>query len=416
MRLPFFAVALLVCAAAPALAQDPTTVARDHFKAAEAAEKRGDYERALTEYVAAYEAKPHPAVLYNIATIYERLGQPEEAARFYQQYLDERPDAPDGAAVQARMAGLRSRPSKLTIESDPPGARILLDGAYQCDTPCELRVAAGAHEVSGAFAQGTPQRKRITAEFGKPQSLHFAQKQRNGRLTVRTVPEGAQVFLDGTPVGSSPIELEAPVGNHHVSVRASGFRPKNETVEVLEGQGVEVAATLTPLHGQRPEAADIQAPPRILPPPAPDGEGARQTTAHWLYGVLGGPNALHPDSSWGGGFSLAIQSGGEGVDLEAAILLPVFTLELDVRWYLATHGVFRPFILVGGGVVSEKSDSSSMTPDSTPVVYMLNAGAGFSIDLGAVAFYFEGLANGVLTSQPEDRFSVPVLAGMYFRR
>src|SRR5262249_20784868 len=107
-----------------ALLQDPTAVAREHFRAAEAAEKRGDYDTALQEYVAAYEAKPHPAVLYNIATVYERLGDPEEAVHYYQKYLEGRPDATDAASVRARVGQIKKRPAKSSVDSQATGAAI----------------------------------------------------------------------------------------------------------------------------------------------------------------------------------------------------------------------------------------------------------------------------------------------------
>src|SRR5215470_15121818 len=142
-----------------ALLQDPTAVAREHFRAAEAAEKRGDYDTALQEYVAAYDAKPHPAVLYNIATVYERLGDSEAAVHYYQRYLEGRPDAPDGAQVRARVGQIKTRPSKVTVDSQPGGAHITVDGIPKCDAPCEIKVSPGDHEVAAQFAGADTQRK-----------------------------------------------------------------------------------------------------------------------------------------------------------------------------------------------------------------------------------------------------------------
>jgi len=104
------------------------------------------------------------------------------------------------------------------------------------------------------------------------------------------------------------------------------------------------------------------------------------------------------------------------VDLEMALLLPVFTLEFDLRWYLSTASFFRPFLVFGIALVGEKSGSSSSSSTDTPVFYTLNGGAGFALDFGVGAFYVEALANVVATESVPERFSVPMLTGIYFRR
>src|SRR5262249_1695980 len=156
---------------------------------------------------------------------------------------------------------------------------------------------------------------------------------------------------------------------------------------------------------------EVVAPPHPLIPPGGDGGTIVMPPApHWTYGGLGGPNLIHPDVSWGGGFSFGIQSGGQSLDLEMAVLLPVVTLEVGLRWYLSTASFFRPFLVFGTALVAEKSSSSSSSSSSdTPVFYTLNGGAGFALDFGVGAFYVEALANVVATESVPERFSVPML-------
>jgi hypothetical protein len=425
---PFlFAVMLLVCARARA--DDTVGEARQHFQAAEAAERRGEYETALREYQAAYEAKPHPAVLFNLATVYERLGELEQAAELYERYLTERPDASDSPSVRTRASSLRSRPSRVSVESQPPGARVALDGVQRCTAPCDFAVSAGEHEVSAELAGREVQRKRVAAGFGKSLPLVFSLAPRSGRLVVDSLPAGAEVTVDGERAGSTPIELEVAPGRHQVVWRLAGHRPRGRSVDVRGGEALDLREQLVTLGGAPIAAAS---PGRLLPPPA--GAAWRVTPpapissapsrgAYWIFGALGGPNALRADRSWGGGPLLGIQSAGQGLDLEMALLLPTPTFQFDLRIYLVTSGWFRPFLLGGMGLVADKTDSDTMSGSSsssssataTPF-YTLNAGGGVSFDLGPVAIYFEGLVNYIVSDQVPDHTTVPILGGLYIRQ
>src|SRR5262249_52654801 len=154
-------------------------------------------------------------------------------------------------------------------------------------------------------------------------------------------------------------------GRHRVGARMRGYRTHTQMIDIPDGDTAQWAPELTPLGqraGQQPPPAGevVQPPQRLLPPP-----GGGDNTVHmapvprWAYGSLGGPNPLHADNSWGGGFTLGIQGGSQTIDLEMAVLFPVVTVEFDLRWYLSTATFCRPFLVFGTALVGEKSSSSS---------------------------------------------------------
>lgn len=101
----------LVALASPAAAQDEANagddaVARELFEAAELSVGRGDYERALGLFQQAFELSDRPALLFNAANAAERLRRDELALELYASYLERVPDAPNRAAVEARMEQL----------------------------------------------------------------------------------------------------------------------------------------------------------------------------------------------------------------------------------------------------------------------------------------------------------------------
>lgn len=89
---------------APALAQDASTdEARGAFAAGQAAYTAGRFAEALGYFERAYELTREPDLLYNIATVHDRLRHDAQALDAYRRYLEARPDADDRANIEARV-------------------------------------------------------------------------------------------------------------------------------------------------------------------------------------------------------------------------------------------------------------------------------------------------------------------------
>src|SRR5438876_481729 len=99
MRRALFALLLL---ARPSGAEKPSEAARKSYEEATKAYDLGDFKRAVEGYKAAYEAKPDPVLLYNIAQSYRLAKDFEQAIFFYRSFLRRMPDAPNRDDVEAR--------------------------------------------------------------------------------------------------------------------------------------------------------------------------------------------------------------------------------------------------------------------------------------------------------------------------
>jgi hypothetical protein len=72
-----------------------------------------------------------------------------------------------------------------------------------------------------------------------------------GKLRVTSTPEGATVFLDGEPVGRTPLTREGvPAGSRFVELRLGGFQTFARQVSVAAGQTTPLVAKLA--DGQAP--------------------------------------------------------------------------------------------------------------------------------------------------------------------
>ena len=93
--------------AAPARADDADTkAAKKHFQRGEKLFNLGKFDLALVEYEAAYDKKPLPGFLYNIAQCQRNLGNFKEAIFGYRNYLRQVPDADNREAVLALIDDL----------------------------------------------------------------------------------------------------------------------------------------------------------------------------------------------------------------------------------------------------------------------------------------------------------------------
>ena len=104
------------------------------------------------------------------------------------------------------------------------------------------------------------------------------------RLYVRTIPAGAQVTIDGSPLGTSDGLFLVPAGTAKVTVQFDGRDPEVRQVEIAEGHITRLE--ITPGAGGAPAApADsrVFAGPGITPPaPKVPGLRSRRTLAQPL--------------------------------------------------------------------------------------------------------------------------------------
>jgi tetratricopeptide (TPR) repeat protein len=121
---------LAAAAAAPAPARAQATgsekgdaaarTARREFQRAEAAFNLGKFEHALAAYEAAYQAKPLPGLLFNIAQCHRNMGNSDRALFFYRRYLAIDPNSPNRATVEELIAETERRRERASDATSPP--------------------------------------------------------------------------------------------------------------------------------------------------------------------------------------------------------------------------------------------------------------------------------------------------------
>ncbi|HEX7498981.1 MAG TPA: tetratricopeptide repeat protein, partial [Polyangia bacterium] len=94
-------------ASSPKAVADSETGGRKHAAKANHLAAKNKCNAAVPEFNRAYRTLKDPTLLFNRAECYRKLGQDDEALKDYQQFLADMPEAPNRAAVEARVASLR---------------------------------------------------------------------------------------------------------------------------------------------------------------------------------------------------------------------------------------------------------------------------------------------------------------------
>jgi hypothetical protein len=83
----------------------------------------------------------------------------------------------------------------------------------------------------------------LVLEGGKLTSIDSA-AQPPARVAVHSDPAGAEIYLDGQLIGSTPSTVELPAGTHELSVRLSGYQDWVRNLRVLSGSEINLDAKL----------------------------------------------------------------------------------------------------------------------------------------------------------------------------
>jgi hypothetical protein len=127
------------------------------------------------------------------------------------------------------------------------GASVSVDGEELATVPARENLEPGRHQVVVAREGYEPFEQWVELEGGQTTTLTVrltARPPQQGSIFVAGAVSGAEVFVDSRSHGSSPAVVDVEVGRHVVEVRAEGYEPYREEVEVAAGQRVTVNPTL----------------------------------------------------------------------------------------------------------------------------------------------------------------------------
>lgn len=126
-------------------------------------------------------------------------------------------------------------PQLVLVESDIPGAQIMIDGK-RSPAPVMLNVTPGIKSIHLVAPDAAAATGSVTVD---PATVG------TGQVEITSDPAGARITIDGTRRGVAPLTLPLPPGQHTVLV-SDGTTNVSRTVNVVAGGTSTVMAALAP--------------------------------------------------------------------------------------------------------------------------------------------------------------------------
>jgi serine/threonine-protein kinase len=154
--------------------------------------------------------------------------------------------------VSDQKLALESLAKGLFISSEPAGADVFINGAKQSgQTPVTLPLAPGQYNLVlrmqgyDAYSGTVQVKENIQTQLAT--KLTEKSNNRVAWAQVDTNPKGAEILVDGNPIGkSTPSRIELPVGMHTVTLKLDGFRSLKRTLLVSDGGTNRITESLKP--------------------------------------------------------------------------------------------------------------------------------------------------------------------------
>jgi hypothetical protein len=234
---------------------------------------------------------------------------------------------------------------EVTIATDPPGGTVTLEPGgqrVQAGTPVKLK--PGSYRARAEEAGYPPTRVAFELQAGARERVLIRFGQGNGVLALRGQPAGAEVSLDGAPVGALPLTTQVKAGDHKVAVSAAGFLSQEKTVTVAAGQPTRLTFRLekapTPVvdvrFATRPAGGQILFGDEPLDAAAPRIDGLKPGT-YKVHGV----KDLDALTRLTGERTFSVPVGGSKKPLEVVVPLTQRQLRYDNTWMDAAAALRR---------------------------------------------------------------------------
>jgi serine/threonine-protein kinase len=146
----------------------------------------------------------------------------------------------------------------LMVDSDPIGAQVYINDQYKGKTPLRVRLPQGRYLVRMSYPGRQEWSSQLelgeTGEYPLKGRLTAATTSRPGPLetskaflNVQSTPPAAQVYVDGTLRGTTPLKVDVPPGKHRVRITQAGYRDWEYKVSVMETREYPINVVLRQL-------------------------------------------------------------------------------------------------------------------------------------------------------------------------
>jgi hypothetical protein len=235
--------ALALASSAPAEAGDPAA-AEALFRAGRTALSRGDYATACAKFAESQRLDPAAGTLINLGECSERLGLLATAWQYYHAAADRLAGDARIDIVNARLADLERRLSRLTLTlapGAPPGTHLTRDGEPLGDASLGVAVPVdkGPHVVVVSSPGRSPREVAITLDVGESKTVAVEP----GPATANQGSSGGGLRTGGIVVlGLGAASLAVGIATGIMTMQRKSAVEANCKQQVCNPDGVQAAS------------------------------------------------------------------------------------------------------------------------------------------------------------------------------
>jgi len=130
------------------------------------------------------------------------------------------------------------RPGRVSVLAEPEGASIFIDGERVGEAPLiDFELASGTHQLRLEAARYLDLEQPIEIQGGdRVERLELELIPNWAEVSIRTSPSGAELSIDGNPVGESPRSLALEAGAHTLRASLAGYKTHERELIVVARQ------------------------------------------------------------------------------------------------------------------------------------------------------------------------------------
>ncbi|MDE0929827.1 MAG: PEGA domain-containing protein [Halioglobus sp.] len=159
----------------------------------------------------------------------------------------------DHSDSQSIELPLQALPGLLSVDSEPAGASVIVDGEVVGKTPLsDLPLTEGEHQLRLEEARHLPveQALQITGRNVREQ-LQLQLPPAWADVTVKSLPSGATILLDGEAVGKTPATVEVLQGEHQLMLQLQAYANWQQTLQIKASENLDLGVVaLQPAAGE----------------------------------------------------------------------------------------------------------------------------------------------------------------------
>ena len=134
------------------------------------------------------------------------------------------------------VAGAQELPSRLSLATIPDKATVTFDGVVREETPTTINgLRPGLHLIQIETAGYLTAKRTVTLTAGQRSSVEIPLERLTGLILVRSVPDGADLEINGAHRGKAPMMItDLSPGQYRIRASSPGYLSRDVEMEVVD--------------------------------------------------------------------------------------------------------------------------------------------------------------------------------------